>query len=136
MSESTHAKGALAWKFLTPQLPVRDVRETQRFYEDVFGCRIAWIYEEEYGAVYHGPTELYFSQTDEAFTPSWLFVRVGDADALLASLRTRGATIVEEIATKPWGMREFTAEDNNGHRLRFGHSAGSIVPPEARGSSE
>lgn len=122
-----------AWHFVTPQLPVRDVRETQRFYRDVFGCRIAWIYEEEYGAVYNGHTEIYFSRTDEAFAPVWSFVRVEDADATLRSLRERGATIVEEIASHPWGMREFTVEDNNGHRFRIGHSDGPVVPPEERG---
>ena len=42
------------WLFVTPELPVRDVRETQAYYRDVLGFRIAWLYEEEYGAVYNG----------------------------------------------------------------------------------
>ena len=69
------------WEFMTPQLPVRDVRETQAYYRDVLGCKIAWIYQEEYGAVYNGRTEIYFSLTTEPITPSWNFVRVSDADA-------------------------------------------------------
>ena len=40
--------------FVTPQLPVRDVRENQRFYRDVLGLTIAWIHEEECGAVCDG----------------------------------------------------------------------------------
>lgn len=40
--------------FVRPQLPVRDVRETQRFYRDVLGSAIARIYEEEYGAACDG----------------------------------------------------------------------------------
>lgn len=120
------------WLFVTPQLPVRDVRETQRFYRDVLGCAIAWIYDEEYGAVYNGESEIFFSQTDEPFEPVTNFVRVENADAVLETLRERGATIVEEIASHPWGMREFTVEDNNGHRFRIGHSQGPVVPPEER----
>ena len=120
------------WRFVTPQLPVRNVRETQRFYRDVFGARIAWLYDEDYGAVYHGTTEIYFSRVAAPFEPVVCFVRVEDADAELAAYRARGARIVEEIATHPWGMREFTVEDNNGHRFRIGHSAGPVVPPDER----
>lgn len=35
--------------------------------------------------------------------------------------------------TQLWGMREFTFEDNNGHRFRVGHSEGPVVLPEERG---
>lgn len=115
------------WQFITPQLPVRDVRETQVYYRDVLGCKIAWIREDEYGAVYNGRTEIYFTREAEPFAPSWNFVRVEDADAALAWLRERGAKIVEQIASHPWGMREFTIEDLNGHRFRIGHSHGPVV---------
>ena len=118
--------GATAWQFLTPQLPVPDVREAQAYYRDVFGCKIAWIYHEEYGAVYNGLTEIFFTQTTEPITPSWQFIRVEDADRALEEMRERGAQIVEEIASHPWGMREFTVEDLNGHRFRIGHSEGPV----------
>ena len=58
------------------------------------------------------------------------FVRVEDADAVLAVYRERGAPIVDEIASHPWGMREFTVEDNNGHRFRIGHSEGPVRHPD------
>ncbi len=120
------------WQFVTPQLPVRNVRETQRYYRDVLGFKIAWIYEEEYGAVYNGTTEIYFALETGPIEKSWNFVRVEDADAVLALYREREVKILEDIASHPWGMREFTFEDNNGHRFRVGHSDGPIVPPEER----
>ena len=40
--------------FVPPPLPVRDVRELERFYGGVLGCAIAWIYEEECGSVCDG----------------------------------------------------------------------------------
>jgi uncharacterized glyoxalase superfamily protein PhnB len=126
MTEIDSRVGPTNWQFMTPQLPVRDVREAQAYYRDVFGCRIAWIYEEEYGAVYNGRTEIFFTLSTDSFEPSWQFIRVEDADAALAELRERGAEIVEEIESHPWGMREFTVEDLNGHRLRIGHSEGSV----------
>ena len=119
------------WQFVTPQLPVPDVREAQAYYRDVLGFKIAWIYEEEYGAVYNGATEVFFSLETGEIQPAWNFVRVGNADEALAFYRDRGANIVEEIASHPWGMREFTLEDNNGHRFRIGHSEGPVVSPGA-----
>jgi len=52
----TDPKEPGGWQFITPQLPVPDVREAQAYYRDVLGFKIAWIYQEEYGAVYHGST--------------------------------------------------------------------------------
>ena len=66
---------------------------------------------------------------NEPITPSWQFIRVENADQALEEMRARGAKIVEEIASHPWGMREFTVEDPNGHRFRIGHSEGPVQDP-------
>jgi catechol 2,3-dioxygenase-like lactoylglutathione lyase family enzyme len=119
------------WHFITPQLPVSDVRETQAYYRDMLGFKIAWIWQEEYGAVYNGTTEVFFVREEGKIQPSCSFVRVENADEVLAVYRERGVRIVEEIASHPYGMREFSIEDNNGHRFRIGHSDGPV-----RASSE
>lgn len=128
MTGSPPRAGADEWQFMTPQLPVPDVREAQAYYRDVLGCRIAWLWQEEYGAVYNGRTEIYFTRVEGVFAPSWNFVRVENADRALEFLRQRGARVVEEIASHPWGMREFTIEDLNGHRFRIGQSEGPVEP--------
>lgn len=120
--------GAGEWLFVTPELPVADVRATQAYYRDRLGFRIAWLYEESYGAVYNGKTELFLRRASGPIERCCVFVRVADADAVLAAYRERGVTIVDEIASQPWGMREFTIEENNGHRFRIGHSAGPVRP--------
>ena len=117
------------WHFVTPELPVADVRETQAYYRDALGFKIAWIWQESYGAVYNGTTEIYFSKASGVFEPACCFVRVENADDVLAAYRERGVKIVQEIESHPWGMREFTIEDNNGHRFRIGHSDGPVRPP-------
>jgi len=123
------------WQFVTPQLPVRDVREAQVWYRDVLGFRIAWVWEESYGAVYNGRAEIFFNLEEPPIIPCCCFVRVASADATLEVYRERGAEIVEEIASHPWGMREFTLADLNGHRLRIGHSDGPVLPSQERGGS-
>ena len=41
-------------------------------------------------------------------------------DELFAQYKAGGVDIVEEPETQPWGMREFTVRELNGHILRFG----------------
>ncbi|MEZ4332366.1 MAG: VOC family protein [Myxococcota bacterium] len=118
--------GRNEWLFATPELPVADVRATQAYYRDVFGFRIAWVYEERYGAVYNGRTEVYLRQEPGPIERACVFVRVENADRVLDAYRARGANVVEEIASRPWGMREFTVEELNGHRFRIGHSCGPV----------
>jgi uncharacterized glyoxalase superfamily protein PhnB len=113
--------GRAVWNSLTPQLPVADVEETQAWYRDVLGCTIAFT-QQSYGAVRLGKTEIFFHRSAGPLTPACCCVRVDDADALCAIYRERGAEIVEPIDTRPWGMREFTLRDLNGHYFRIGHS--------------
>ena len=47
-------------------------------------------------------------------------VLVEDVDALLEQMRSRGATFIQEVATKPWGLREFGIVTPDGHRVMFG----------------
>ena len=119
---------ATEWLYTTPELSVSDVRTTQAYYRDVLGFRIAWIYEEQYGAVYNGKTELFLRREPGPIERCCVFVRVANADHVLAAYREREAKIVAEIASHPWGMREFTVEELNGHHFRIGHSSGPIRP--------
>lgn len=103
-----------------PQLSVSNVEETQRYYRDVLGFRIDWTWgENDYGSVSRDGTTLFFSNAGGNISPMVLFVNASDGDALCAEWRQRGAKIISEPEDKPWGMREFTVEDNNGHQLRI-----------------
>lgn len=116
------------WHFITPQLPVADLRAAQVYYRDVIDFNIAWIWREEYGAVHNGTTEIFFVREEGKIQPSCSFVRVENADEVLAIYRERGVKIVEEIASQPYGMHEFSIENNNGHRFRIGHGDGPVTP--------
>jgi catechol 2,3-dioxygenase-like lactoylglutathione lyase family enzyme len=116
------------WESITPQLPVTDVPRALAWYRDVLGCRIAWVWDDAaYGAVYNGDAELFFSRVDGPPPEACCYVRVPDADALHARCRERGVEIVEPLGSRPWGMREFTIRDLNGHRVRFGHGERTIA---------
>jgi uncharacterized glyoxalase superfamily protein PhnB len=110
------------WNFVTPQLPVKDLAKAQAWYRDVLGFDITWTWGEEFGAVCMGRTEVFLRREEPPWTPTWCCVRVDDADALYAIYRERGANIVERPDSKPWGIREFSLRDPNGHYFRIGHS--------------
>jgi uncharacterized glyoxalase superfamily protein PhnB len=108
------------WNAVVPQLPVTDLAATQAWYRDVLGFEIAWA-SSDFGAVWLDRVELFFARVARPSPAVCLCVRVDDADALYKRYRENGARIVSELEDKPWGMREFTLEDPNGHRLRIGH---------------
>ena len=48
------------------------------------------------------------------------YVTVEGIDALHKEVALRGADVISEPATEPWGMREFGIRTPDGHRIRFG----------------
>jgi uncharacterized glyoxalase superfamily protein PhnB len=111
-------------RFVTPQLEVRDVAAAQRYYRDVLGFEVLWIWLDDYGAVSRGEIDLFLTRVDEP-SPSVAAILVDDADAIYAEYRKSGAEIVDDIETKPWAMREFTIRDPDGNRFRIGHGDGT-----------
>jgi catechol 2,3-dioxygenase-like lactoylglutathione lyase family enzyme len=110
------------WSFITPQLPVGDVEETQAWYRDVLGFQVGFTRGRDFGAVHCGTSEIFLARAEAPWATCVCCVRVDDVDGLFALYRERGAKIVAEPETRPWRMREFTIEDPNGHLFRIGQS--------------
>jgi GNAT superfamily N-acetyltransferase len=107
-----------------PQFGVLNVEEAQQYYRDVLGFRIDWTWGvNDYGSVSRDGMTIFLSNTGGAVAPMHLFVFASEVDVLCAEWRERGAKIVSEPEDKAWGMREFTVEDINGHRLRIGETS-------------
>ena len=43
-----------------------------------------------------------------------------DIDDLYVEYNGNGVKVIQDIADKPWGMREFCIETPDGHRIMFG----------------
>lgn len=105
-----------------PELPVADVERAQRHYRDALGFEIGWLEPgREIGAVSRGRVAIFLRRRNPPFEPTihWLFA--ADLDASYAELQSRGANIVEPPAEKPWGMRQFTVQDLDGHLFHIHH---------------
>jgi predicted enzyme related to lactoylglutathione lyase len=105
-----------------PELPVADVERAQRHYRDALGFQIGWLTpDKEIGAVSRGEAAIFLRKRTPPFDPAvhWVFAR--DVDATYHELRGLGASIVEPLENKPWGLRQFTVEDLDGNRFYFHH---------------
>ena len=110
------------WRHANPVLEVADVSAAIAYYRHVFGLVPTWVWGTNAGGVTTevAPIELYFAQADKP-TPSRLAVFVDDADIAYAQYRAAGAEIVEDIETRPWGLRTFTVKDPDGNLIGISH---------------
>lgn len=106
---------------VTPTLPVVDMNDAVGFYEAA-GFAVH-RYDAGFVFVRHGEQSVFDLGLEENIDPqrngAGCYVIVPDVDAWHARFTNAGlnATVVE---TRPWGMREFTAVDPSGNRIRIG----------------
>ncbi|MCB0115077.1 MAG: GNAT family N-acetyltransferase, partial [Caldilineaceae bacterium] len=114
-----------------PVLPVHDVQESVRFYVDRLGFRLDFVYGDPpvHAAVSRREwtgsgvtiqlTQVPPAQTIQPAGHLYIFTDV-HIDDLFTSYRDAGVDTVFEPVNQPWGIREFSVRDLNGHRLVFG----------------
>jgi RimJ/RimL family protein N-acetyltransferase/uncharacterized glyoxalase superfamily protein PhnB len=113
-----------------PVLKVHNVEKTANFYRDVLGFRINFLYGSppSHAGVSRGDwtgsgVTIQLSQAaagQPLASSGSLHILVGTGlDALFETYLTRGAAILNEPASRPWGMRDFTISDCDGHLLTF-----------------
>jgi len=121
-------------KKLTPNLMVEDVNETVTFYQDVLGFALLASVSEEgqfnWAMMQHDAVEIMFLSRasltkdvplfkDKAFGGSLtLYIDVEDIKGRYGQVQNR-VTILHEMTTTFYGMREFTIQDCNGYVLTF-----------------
>ena len=108
-----------------PIFPVADVVATVGYYRDVLGFREGWTWGEppDFGGVRWGKIGAMFalsSGPEAKVGGQWHSFFVEGIDALHALHGRNGAAICSPLEAKPWGLREYTVRDLNGHYLRFG----------------
>lgn len=108
------------WDFYTTYLGFRTVHESDHYVHLVHQCgaQLGVLREELDGL----QPELVSGTNGRGF---WLNLDVPDADAEFERLRKAGAEIVEPIADKPWGDRQFILRDPNGVLVAISHRLGA-----------
>ena len=108
-----------------PIFPVADVVATVGYYREVLGFREGWTWGEppDFGGVRWGRIGVMFalsSGPEPKVGGQWHSFFVEGIDAIHDFHGRNGAAICSPLEAKPWGLREYTVRDLNGHYLRFG----------------
>jgi len=116
-----------------PILEVADVAAAVQFYREQLGFTVEFVFGDpvSHAGLFRGEWStqgLRLQLTQRGRTsgaPSGaLYLSVAPRlDMLYDEYRQKNVPIVEALAVRPWGRREFTVRDPDGHLLRFGEPA-------------
>jgi predicted lactoylglutathione lyase len=117
-----------------PELPVSDIQAAGVFYKSKLGFSVDWIYENQIAGISKDSARIFIRlKTDEEKKQAysvliWLNMNsAAEVDELYESWKNSGVQITDELETKPWNLREFTAADPDGNRFRVFHDLGAKV---------
>lgn len=103
--------GMSTWLHLMPRLPVGDMERSIAYYQEALGLNLAWrTVDGGLAALATGEIELLLlvPWTGEGAPPAQSsYVYVEDPDALCAEFQEAGADIVDPVASRRYGMRDF-----------------------------
>ncbi|MFC0429695.1 VOC family protein [Kutzneria buriramensis] len=112
------------WQHLMPRLPVSDLDRSIVYYQEALGFRLAWrTGDDSLAALASGEIEMLLLAPwtgDGPPAAQSTYVYVEDPDALCAEYGEAGAEIVDPVASRPYGMRDFVVRDPDGHRFTLG----------------
>jgi len=111
-----------------PVIGTADVLKTISYFETTLGFKKQWAWGDPptYAAVRSGGALLYISSDaalaaairERKLTPD-IFLWVTGIDRVYAQHRANAAEIVEDLATRPWGARQYAIREPNGYLLKI-----------------
>jgi predicted lactoylglutathione lyase len=108
-----------------PELPVTDIRAAANVYARQMGFSVEWTYEDHLAGISKDAARVFLRrrtpQEEEARYSVLIWLNMAssaEVDQLYSEWRERGVPIVDELRTAPYKLREFTAQDLDGNRLR------------------
>jgi len=114
---------------VTAQLRTTDLEASIRFWTEVVGLEIDFVYGPFYAGIRAGGSVFHLKHVDEP-DPSIAYVRRGDhlhlyletddAPGMIAALAEKGIDPVTPLHETDWGTREFAILDDQGHTIYFG----------------
>lgn len=106
----------------TPELAVRDLQAALAYYVDQLGFATAWHNEDgRIAGISHGDCAIFLRETEAPIHPVTLWIFTENVDAAHDALEAAGADIAEPLENRPWGLRQFTVRDRDGHLIHFHH---------------
>jgi predicted lactoylglutathione lyase len=112
-----------------PELPVGDVGTAADAYLRQMGFRTDWTYQGDLAGISKDDARVFLRRRapgeERNSVVVWLNMNsAGEVDQLHAEWKERGVAIVEGLKTASYNLREFVAQDSEGHRWRVFHDLG------------
>jgi uncharacterized glyoxalase superfamily protein PhnB len=128
---------------VVPELVYADVEAAIAWLTGAFGFAVRWQAGDHRAQLWVGDGAVVIRDRPPDVEPgapvpgvhSAVLVRVEDASALLERAIAHGATLVREIADHPYGERQCTVADPEGHRWTFTQTIADVAPEEWGGVS-
>jgi lactoylglutathione lyase len=126
-------------KKLTPNLVVRNVEASLKFYREILGLEAAMTVPDQspyiFASVSNGAIEIFFNdqKTVAAELPKLaanlggsftLYMEVDNLQSVLDSVQKAGAKISMAVTDQFYGMREFAIEDGDGYTITIAQKIG------------
>jgi catechol 2,3-dioxygenase-like lactoylglutathione lyase family enzyme len=103
-----------------PNMPMSDVHAGVAYYRDVLGFTVNYE-QDDLGVMDRDEVRIVLVARTEKFTGiGSCYVYVRDVDALHDELRGKGANVLDEPLSMPWGLRQFHMLDSDGNEITFG----------------
>ena len=103
-----------------PAIALEDVAGGVAYYRDVLGFHINYQ-QHDLGVMDRDRvTVLLIAMTNQKRGAGLAYFYIRDADSLHNELKARGAHLLGEPVSHPWGLREFHVRDVEGNTLKFG----------------
>jgi uncharacterized glyoxalase superfamily protein PhnB len=122
-------------KKLTPNLVVRNVEESLRFYENILGFTREMVVPDQspfvFASVKSGDVEIFFNDLENVLSEhpemkgkplasiSSSFIELDNVEALLRKLEAAKVKLVMPLTEQWYGMKEFVMADPDGHLIVF-----------------
>ena len=132
--EHEHVLGPRHFHGVVPVLLVDDVAATAEYYRDVLGFEVEFLWGDDdpiYGRVIRDEAVLDFVRSEPpgrrnsvaaagASTGADALIVVSDVEEVYIEIQEKGATVLERLAPREYGMLDCMIEDLNGYRLTIG----------------
>jgi predicted enzyme related to lactoylglutathione lyase len=113
-------------------LAVPDLLRSGAFYRDVLGFDVREIGDPGWRMFVRDDCRIMAGECPDAIPARELgdhsyfgYLVVDDVDAEYARVASSGAEIIKQLASEPWGMREFGLRTVDGHRIMIGQDVRS-----------
>jgi catechol 2,3-dioxygenase-like lactoylglutathione lyase family enzyme len=111
-------------------LPVSNLAAAIEFYVTKLGFRLGFTWGEPatFAGITLGEMEIFLKEDTPGPNAGAVVFMVDDADGLYGFHRANGVEVVEAIADREYGIRDYAVKDLYGYRLVFGHYIYTVGP--------